>query len=720
MVSPRQEANPQVSSILSIDINRLNDMDLENIDVPSLVNIKGLEPINSLSDLPLDNLSSIDIGLEDYSTINPKDICAICQQHKPNEVSQLIKCTHCGKKYHTTCLKLAPIPFSTSTQIEKRKYDAYINEHYSKWSCPNCKHKDISPSSVHSSTPVSPGSLSPGSMSPKRPRPFIGSIPLIKSPAGGLSPSSPKSPGVKPIFPGLNPSASGMVSPSPLSSPRSAQPILSKVIGTDLSQGGVIVGTSDYLKLQQQQQQQQQQQLEKEKVSEGSPLPIPRLESQLVPIFTDSETSSEDESTPAPKHEKKKHIKTEKLKKFLQQLLSLPNDKSSYDDFIMKVANLVKQNDHPSDLDSVYAVPVFLLRSMLQTAAISPSSIPLSGISKIDGKEVTRIADHPKLKAFFDRLQNKENAEDIKKDMVAAGLDGSLLEKDPNTVVLLDNFNVSYVQFERAPLSNKAADETKTSIIRLKVSDHPLFRKYFNMLMRNIPRADVENSMKSCGLDPSLLDKPNELIEYVPPPPPPPPLIPIQSEVSAPTPSTITSVEPAKGVSTKKKVKLCEHPVYSKYFNMLKKGVPKVAVCHAMRRDKVDESIIDKDPNEEIEIEIEEKPEEKPKEEKKKVKLSEHPIYSKYFNMLKKGVPKVAVCHAMRRDKVDESIIDKDPNEEIEIEEEKPKEEKKKVKLCEHPIYSKYFNMLKKAIETLMKKSKLKRNLKRNLKKNLL
>ena len=152
-----------------------------------------------------------------------------------------------------------------------------------------------------------------------------------------------------------------------------------------------------------------------------------------------------------------------------------------------------------------------------------------------------------------------------------------------------------------------------------------------------------------------------------------------------------------------KKVKLCEHPKYSKYFNMLKKGLPETAVRHAMMRDKVDASVLDNDPNEEVELE------EEKKDEVKKVKLCEHPKYSKYFNMLKKGLPETAIRYAMKRDGVDVNVLDRDPYEEVELEEEKSeekKEEVKKVKLCEHPKYAKYFNMLKEGLpETAVRRA---------------
>ena len=124
-----------------------------------------------------------------------------------------------------------------------------------------------------------------------------------------------------------------------------------------------------------------------------------------------------------------------------------------------------------------------------------------------------------------------------------------------------------------------------------------------------------------------------------------------------------------------------------------------------MMRDKIDTSVLDKDPNEEVELE-----EEKPAATVKKVKLCEHPKYSKYFNMLKKGLPEASVRHAMMRDKVDTSVLDKDPNEEVPLEEEKPaksapaqeedisefKPERvmRKIPICQHPDYEQYFTLL--------------------------
>ena len=261
-----------------------------------------------------------------------------------------------------------------------------------------------------------------------------------------------------------------------------------------------------------------------------------------------------------------------------------------------------------------------------------------------------KLCEHPKYSKYFNMLKKGLPETSVRHAMMRDGVDASVLEKDPNEEIEIE---------EEKPAS--------AAVKKVKLSEHPKYSKYFNMLKKGLPETSVRHAMMRDGVDASVLDKdPNEEVEL---------------EEEKPAASTV------------KKVKLCEHPKYSKYFNMLKKGLPETSVRHAMMRDGIDSSILEKDPNEEVEIE-----EEKPESAVKKVKLCEHPKYSKYFNMLKKGLPEASVRHAMMRDKIDTSVLDKDPNEEVELEEEKPQEPAKKVKLCEHPKYSKYFNMLKKGL----------------------
>ena len=271
------------------------------------------------------------------------------------------------------------------------------------------------------------------------------------------------------------------------------------------------------------------------------------------------------------------------------------------------------------------------------------------GVKEEEEKEVKKVklCEHPKYAKYFNMLKKGVPLPGVRHAMMRDGIDSNVLDKDPN---------------EEVELEEEKSEEKKEEVKKVKLCEHPKYSKYFNMLKKGLPETAVRHAMMRDKVDASVLDKdPNEEVE----------------------------LEEEKKDEVKR-VKLCEHPKYSKYFNMLKKGLPETAVRHAMMRDKVDASVLDKDPNEEVELEEE-------KSEVKKVKLCEHPKYSKYFNMLKKGLPETAVRHAMMRDKVDASVLDKDPNEEVELEEEK-KDEVKKVKLCEHPKYSKYFNMLKKGL----------------------
>lgn len=90
---------------------------------------------------------------------------------------------------------------------------------------------------------------------------------------------------------------------------------------------------------------------------------------------------------------------------------------------------------------------------------------------------------------------------------------------------------------------------------------------------------------------------------------------------------------------------LKDDPKYEKYFKMLKLGMPKDVVKHAMFRDGEDPKLLDQDPNLPAGI-----------------PLKDDPTYQKYFKMLKIGMPMDAVKHAMIRDGLDCSVMDQDPN----------------------------------------------------------
>jgi len=89
-------------------------------------------------------------------------------------------------------------------------------------------------------------------------------------------------------------------------------------------------------------------------------------------------------------------------------------------------------------------------------------------------------------------------------------------------------------------------------------------------------------------------------------------------------------------------------PKYSRYFTMLKIGMPMDVVKHALVRDNLDPKIMDGDHNKPAPI--------------GGVPLKEDPKYSKYFKMLKIGMPMEAVKHAMERDGLNSHVMDQDHN----------------------------------------------------------
>ena len=494
-------------------------------------------------------------------------------------------------------------------------------------------------------------------------------------------------------------------------------PSIKKPAGTDLSQGGVLVGSLEYAQMMKQLQ---------EKVASK---PV-YLDPSLVPIYSDSDSISSGDGVDAKQYVmsesetgvKNHHIRASKLTSFLRSLLNVQDDQSSGEQFVDEVVRHVMENRHASEMDLVCPVPLFLLRTMIQSAAQQPSLVPdlktspsAGKVLVINGKEVVRISDHPQLKAYFDRLAAGEEKAVIQKDMTNEGLNPSALDKDPNDVVLLEDYDVSFLPSnsvrpeqlnqQGSGLRGPAVEAAPNQVPRSK---HPQFSKYFHMLQCSIPKEKVIECMVKDGVDPALLDHPDDLLPLSPMTPPVSPV----ARPSAPAVSPISISDSAvgeasTGKATMKSVALKDHPAYAKYFKMLKMGLPKASVIHKMKGDGIDETIIDRDPEELVEVESkgekEVKSEEPSKSEAKKIALKDHPAYAKYFKMLKMGLPKASVIHKMKGDGVDETIIDRDPNELIEVEskdeesksEEAKSEGPKKIALKDHPAYAKYFKMLK-------------------------
>ena len=150
---------------------------------------------------------------------------------------------------------------------------------------------------------------------------------------------------------------------------------------------------------------------------------------------------------------------------------------------------------------------------------------------------------------------------------------------------------------------------------------------------------------------------------------------------------------------------LKDDPEYQKYFKMRKMGLPMDAVRHAMKRDEKDEKILDLDPNKSL------KSQQTQPEDSDGPPLKDDPEYVKYFKMLKMGLPAGAVKNALVRDGKDPSIIDLDPEKSLKSQSGGPIEEKDDgPPLCEDPQFTKYFKMLKMGLPVDAVKNALQRD----------
>jgi len=115
---------------------------------------------------------------------------------------------------------------------------------------------------------------------------------------------------------------------------------------------------------------------------------------------------------------------------------------------------------------------------------------------------------------------------------------------------------------------------------------------------------------------------------------------------STKTPSSLSEASPAPSDG---RPAIKDDPKYDRYFRMLKVGMPMEVVKHAMERDGVEPSIMDGDHN-------------KPAGFDSGVPLKDDPKYTKYFKMLKMGLPMGAVKNSLERDGLDPSVMDQDHN----------------------------------------------------------
>ncbi len=193
------------------------------------------------------------------------------------------------------------------------------------------------------------------------------------------------------------------------------------------------------------------------------------------------------------------------------------------------------------------------------------------------------------------------------------------------------------------------------------LKDDPEFAKYFKMLKMGMPREQVLHAMTRDEKDQTVLD-----------------LDPNKSLISQRTDET-------------GEVPLNEDPEYEKYFKMLKMGLPMGAVKNALTRDGKDPSVMDLNPKQSLKSQMKGGP--SGSDGDNGVALKDDPEYSKYFKMLKMGLPVGAVKNALTKDGKDPAVMDLDPEKSLTAQMSVASEDNGPA-LKDDPEYAKYFKML--------------------------
>jgi hypothetical protein len=261
---------------------------------------------------------------------------------------------------------------------------------------------------------------------------------------------------------------------------------------------------------------------------------------------------------------------------------------------------------------------------------------------------------------------------------------------------------------KRAALTEQENSQPK------QLCDDPEYSKYFKMLKMGLPRQSVRHALERDGKDVKILDlDPNrplsdqkeEVDENV---------IPDKNaalkalfskraaaiENKDGKVATTSALEAlfAKRAATPMKQEgsapaLRVDPEFEKYMKMLKVGISKENVRKALERDGKDVRVADMDPEKSYSsqvvvdsVKVDVNP-----------PLKDDPEYSKYFRMIRMGLPVGAVMNSMQKDGKDPSIINLNPEKSLSDQLQPPLKDDPKsgLPLKDDPEYSKYFKMLK-------------------------
>ncbi|TMW58020.1 hypothetical protein Poli38472_013494 [Pythium oligandrum] len=259
------------------------------------------------------------------------------------------------------------------------------------------------------------------------------------------------------------------------------------------------------------------------------------------------------------------------------------------------------------------------------------------------------VKDHEKFAKFFKLKKMGMPLEQIKLKASAEGLDAELLDTPD---ALLNEDGTRFVESGAAPV-----------IQGTPAKEHEKYAKFFKLMKMGMPLDHIKLKVSSEGLNPDMLDTPDKLLDAD------------GNEAKAAT-------EGPKGTPAK------EHEKYAKFFKLLKMGMLlehiKLKVSsEGLNPDMLDtpDKLLDEAGNE-------------VKEPVKGTPVKDHAKFAKFFKLMKMGMPAEQVKMKASAEGLDGSLLDT-PDKLVDDEGKEIKEAGRDVKASEHPLYAKYFKLMK-------------------------
>ncbi|DAZ93948.1 TPA: hypothetical protein N0F65_001083 [Lagenidium giganteum] len=276
------------------------------------------------------------------------------------------------------------------------------------------------------------------------------------------------------------------------------------------------------------------------------------------------------------------------------------------------------------------------------------------------GNEITSkpagipVKEHEKFAKFFKLLKMGMPVEHVKLKASAEGLNAALLDS-PDTLLDVDG--------------NEIKDEVAVESKGIPVKDHDKYAKFFKLMKMGMPLEHIKLKVSAEGLDATLLDTPDELLD-----------------------------EEGKRVgsgesSAPQGIPVREHEKYAKFFKLMKMGMPLEHIKLKVSAEGLNATLLDT-PDKLLNAEGEEIVEEA--EPVKGIPVREHEKYAKFFKLLKMGMPVdhvklKASAEGLHGEWLDtpDKLIDEEGNEITSA------EEPKGIPVKDHEKFAKFFKLMK-------------------------